>query len=149
MPGNDGAKRVFRPPHFHLKHMVQVKRVGFICQHNFKANPLAITLLTMRRWSEDLSCMQVTVLVYTCLPGKLLIAPSLILKKSSNLDYKLLPIQRFWSSTVPGTGLNTLLSLCYLIFTIIISIFTDEDLRLGKFKEFSQNPASLNRNNRN
>ena len=50
---------------------------------------------------------------------------------------------------MPGTGLNTLLSLCYLIFTIIISIFTDEDLRLGKFKEFSQNPASLNRNNRN
>ena len=80
-------------------------------------------------------------------PEKLLIAPSLI-SKSYDLDYELLNVQDSGTLVVPGTGFNILLLLCYLIFTIIISFVIDEGLRLGMFTEFSQNPASLNRNNK-
>lgn len=113
------------------------------------------TPLPMRRWPESLSCTQVTrcplpwtVLVYTCLPEKLLIALCLILKKS-DLDYKYCTYKDSGAPVVQGRRLSILLSWHYFILTIIISIFSDEDLRLGKFKDFPQNPTSLNRNNMN
>lgn len=70
-------------------------------------------------------------------------------QKKSDLDYKYCTYKDSGAPVVQGRRLSILLSWHYFILTIIISIFSDEDLRLGKFKDFPQNPTSLNRNNRN
>jgi len=84
-----------------------------------------------------------------CIFQKIINSTFFNFQKSYDLDYKLLTVQDSGSLVVPGTGFNTLLLLCHLIFTIIISFVIDEGLGLGTFTEFSPNPASLNRNNRN
>lgn len=120
----DGAKRIFSPSQCHLRHMVSVKKSGIN--------------LPMKLWGKSFSCWppsneKVVWKSLLCVgnhvsfainslyrPEKLLIAPSLI-SKSYDLDYKLLNVQDSRTLVVPGTGFNTLLLLCYLIFTIIIS----------------------------